>query len=133
MTFLCSLRTYALQLTSGSTNLTRVLASPALGSSFHTSAMLDSRIKWRHTHKPFFFTKKTAKHPDTPITLANKKFLEEVVQDTYSSSPLRFLYFMTICINPGYHFTRTSALVAQNLELLFTNIDTGFKLFTFHI
>jgi hypothetical protein len=71
--------------------LTRSLVDPILAASFHSSGTVHSRIKWRHTHKPFFFTKKTAKHPDTPITFANKKFLEEVVHDTYSSSPLRSL------------------------------------------
>lgn len=88
MTFLCSFRSISLQLTSPSSILTR-LTSQILVSSFHSSAVADSRIKWRHTHSPFFFTKKTAKQPDTPLTFANKKFLEEVVHDTYSSSPLR--------------------------------------------
>ena len=92
MTFLCSFRTISLQLSGPSSILARSLATPILSSSFHTSSTVDSRIKWRHTHKPFFFTKKTAKHPDTPVTFANKKFLEEVVNDTYSSSPLRYFY-----------------------------------------
>ena len=92
MTFLCSIRTISLQLSGPSSILARSLATPILSHSFHTSSTVDSRIKWRHTHKPFFFTKKTAKHPDTPVTFANKKFLEEVVHDTYSSSPLRYFY-----------------------------------------
>jgi hypothetical protein len=84
---MCSFRSIGLQLT-GSV-FSRSLVRPILASSFHSSAIADSRIKFRHSHKPFFFTKKTAKQPDTPITFANKKFLEEVVQDTYSSSQLK--------------------------------------------
>jgi hypothetical protein len=75
--------------TSSGTIAAPSFCGPILAASFHTSPAADSRIKWRHTHKPFFFTKKTAKQADTPLTLSNKKFLEHVVHDTYSASRLR--------------------------------------------
>ena len=52
--------------------------------SFHTSSILDSRIKFRYTHKPFFHTKKTAKVDQSPLTAANRAFLEKVLNDTYN-------------------------------------------------
>ena len=52
--------------------------------SFHTSANFDSRIKLRYTHKPFFHTKKTSKFEQSPLTAANRAFLEEVLRDTYN-------------------------------------------------
>ena len=52
--------------------------------SFHTNSILDSRIKFRYTHKPFFHTKKTAKVDQSPLTPANRAFLEKVLNDTYN-------------------------------------------------
>ena len=55
---------------------------------FHTSSSLDSRIKFRYTHKPFFHTKKTAKVDQSPLTAANRAFLEKVLNDTYNEELL---------------------------------------------
>lgn len=89
MASLSQFRFFSSHLIFPSTYLKPSVLGSFLGSSFHTSSVADSRIKFRFTHKPYFHTKKTAKHPDTPITFANKKFLEEVVNDTYSANPLR--------------------------------------------
>ena len=59
---------------------------------FHTSANMESRIKWRYTHKPFFHTKKTAKIDQSPLTAANRAFLEEVLRDTYDEQSLKERY-----------------------------------------
>lgn len=57
-------------------------------SSFHTSSSSNSRIKRSHTHKPFFHAKKTGKHPDEPITVENKSFIQEMIKQNYGDSPL---------------------------------------------
>ena len=54
------------------------------GCSFlHTSSVLETRIKHRQTHKAFWHIKKTAKHPDEPLTLHNRIFLEEMKQQAF--------------------------------------------------
>ena len=55
---------------------------------FHTSSSVQSRIKRSHTHKPFFHIKKTAKHPDEPLTYENKSFVEEMIKKSYASNKL---------------------------------------------
>jgi len=55
---------------------------------FHTTSPGQSRIKRTHTHKPFFHIKKTAKHPDEPLTYDNKSFVQDMIKKTYGSNPL---------------------------------------------
>ena len=67
----------------------RTLSSPSLclpsspflilSNLIQTSSQLSmpSRIKKRHTHKPFWHIKKTAKQADDPMTMSNVDFLQE--------------------------------------------------------
>ena len=55
---------------------------------FHTTSSAQSRIKRTHTHKPFYHIKKTAKHPDEPLTYENKSFVEDMIKKSYASNPL---------------------------------------------
>jgi len=55
---------------------------------FHTTTPSESRIKRRHTHKPFFLIKKTNKHPDEPLTYDNKSFVQDMIKKTYGANPL---------------------------------------------
>jgi hypothetical protein len=67
------------------------LSSPSLSLSslppssrpLHTSSSLSARYKSRHTHKPFWHVKKTAKQADDPVTATNRAFVEEVKQNRY--------------------------------------------------
>ena len=34
-------------------------------------------------HKPYFHIKKTAKHPDEPLTLENKQFIQKMIKQSY--------------------------------------------------
>ena len=69
---------------------------------FHTSLINESRIKRTVVHSPFFHLKKTAKHPDEPLTRDNKHFIQDMIKQSYgeglqtyvrpdgqSNSPLR--------------------------------------------
>jgi len=55
---------------------------------FHTTSPEHSRIKRRHTHKPFYLPKKTNKHPDEPLTIDNKSFVQDMIKKTYGANPL---------------------------------------------
>merc|ERR1712018_393341 len=55
---------------------------------FHTTSPGQSRIKRTHTHKPYFHIKKTAKHPDEPLTYDNKSFIQDMIKKTHGSNPL---------------------------------------------
>lgn len=52
----------------------------------HLGSTLESRIKGRHTHKPFYHIKKTNKVPDEPLTPANLAFLREAVQRSFEDT-----------------------------------------------
>jgi len=67
------------------TNLSQV---DIIASSFHTSSILDSRIKWRQRHKPFWQVKKLNKAEDSPITEENKEFIQQYIDKKYSG-PLK--------------------------------------------
>jgi len=67
---------------------TNVSQVEIIASSFHTSSILDSRIKWRHRHKAFWHTKKLNKAEDSPITEENKEFLQSYIDKKYSG-PLK--------------------------------------------
>ncbi len=60
----------------------------SLVSPLHTSTQAPSRIKRSHTHKPFFLIKKTAKHPDEPITSENQSFVQKMIRQTYAEDSL---------------------------------------------
>jgi len=65
------------------TNLSQV---DIIDSSFHTSSILDSRIKWRQRHKPFWQVKKLNKAEDSPITEENKEFIQQYIDKKYSGA-----------------------------------------------
>ena len=54
----------------------------------HTSAVAESRIKRTRVHKQFFHVKKTNKHPDEPLTVENKAFVQDMIRQTYND-PLK--------------------------------------------
>lgn len=78
-----------------------------------TSATSGSRIKWRHTHAPFYFTKKTAKHPDEPLTAANRAFVQEVLKDTFRTDAFgdRYAY-----VRPQEAATEGEPVLKDGLE-----------------
>ena len=66
--------------------------------SLHTSSgPRQSRIKWGHTHKPFYHVKKTNKAIDEPLTAANRAFVQEATKDAYvpDFDDGRFVYHLT--------------------------------------
>ena len=67
--------------------------------SLHTSSgPRQSRIKWGHTHKPFYHVKKTNKAIDEPLTAANRAFVQEAMKDAYvpDFDDGRFVYITLI-------------------------------------
>lgn len=60
--------------------------SSILSRDLHLGSTLESRIKGRHTHKPFYHIKKTNKVPDEPLTPANLAFLREAVQRSFEDT-----------------------------------------------
>eukprot|EP00088_Acartia_fossae_P068539 TRINITY_DN8719_c0_g1_i2.p1 TRINITY_DN8719_c0_g1~~TRINITY_DN8719_c0_g1_i2.p1 ORF type:complete len:388 (-),score=53.94 TRINITY_DN8719_c0_g1_i2:405-1568(-) len=59
-----------------------------IASSFHTASTLESRIKWRSRHKPFWHTKKLSKAEDDPLTEENQTFIKQYIDKKYSG-PLK--------------------------------------------
>ena len=51
--------------------------------------MAESRIKRTRVHKPFFHVKKTNKHPDEPLTIENKAFVQDMIRQIYATDPLQ--------------------------------------------
>jgi len=63
---------------------TQTLLASSTTASLHTSSgPRQSRIKWGHTHKPFYHVKKTNKAIDEPLTAANRAFVQEATKDAY--------------------------------------------------
>merc|ERR1711973_747462 len=63
---------------------TQTLLASSTTASLHTSSgPRQSRIKWGHTHKPFYHVKKTNKAIDEPLTAANRAFVQEAMKDAY--------------------------------------------------
>ena len=79
-----AISTFSLKI-SISRNFPQIIQASA---SIHTSSTCQSRIKRVHNHKPFFHIKKTAKHPDEPISYENKSFIQDMIEKRYSIDPL---------------------------------------------